>query len=76
MILCPNCSKDNISVKKDKEISYCSACNHYVYNQLGDKEILFSHDHVGDHQQITRERQYTRYSESCQYSEKVYLLSI
>ena len=60
MILCPNCSKDNISVKKDKEISYCSACNHYVYNQLGDKEILFSHDHVGDHQQITRERQFKK----------------
>ena len=54
-------SKDNISVKKDKEISYCSGFNHYVYNQLGDKEILFSHDHVGDHQQITKKDNLKKY---------------
>jgi 2-polyprenyl-3-methyl-5-hydroxy-6-metoxy-1,4-benzoquinol methylase len=60
VILCPNCSKDNISIKKDKEISYCSICNHYVYNQLTEKEILFSHDHVGKHQQVTRERQFKK----------------
>lgn len=60
MILCPNCSKENFSIKKDKEISYCSICNHYVYNQLEKKEILFSHDHVGEHQQITREKQFKK----------------
>ena len=60
MILCPNCCKENITIKKDKEISHCSICNHYVYTQLEEKEILFSHDHVGEHQQITRETQFKK----------------
>ena len=60
MISCPNCSKKGTVFTNDKEISYCSACQHYIYNQLKEKEILFSHDHVGEYQQSTREKQFKK----------------
>ena len=60
MISCPNCSKKDTVFANDKEISYCSTCQHYVYNQVKEKKILFSHDHVGQYQQSTREKQFKK----------------
>ena len=60
MITCSICSKNIILSVGDKEISYCASCNHYMYNESQDKEILFSHSHVGDYQLSTREKQFKK----------------
>ena len=60
MISCPNCNLKPDYLPKDKEVSYCSGCKHYIYNQLENKDVLFSHDHVGDYQYKTRQKQFKK----------------
>lgn len=60
MILCPNCNLIKNPILKDKEVSYCSKCKHYVYNQLEKKDVVFSHSHVGDYQYKTRKKQFKK----------------
>ena len=40
MILCPNCNLIKNPILKDNEVSYCSKCKHYVYNQLEKKDVV------------------------------------
>ena len=60
MISCPNCTSEKYTLTKDPEVSHCQKCNHYIFNELINREILLTHELVGDYQQKTREKQFKK----------------